>query len=133
MKTFVIAAATGNIGSKLVKELRDRGHRVIEVSRDTNKAAPLKALSAEIAVGQMDDSEFLTRTFSGADGVFALIPPEYTAESFRGRQNVGFCLRTTDRHQCTTPARSFAYEIIRRLTSPSRNLHGPAAANSVVS
>ena len=55
MKTFVIAAATGNIGSKLVKELRDRGHRVIEVSRDTNKAAPLKALSAEIAVGQILD------------------------------------------------------------------------------
>jgi uncharacterized protein YbjT (DUF2867 family) len=88
MKTFVITAATGNIGSKLVKELCERGHRVIAVSRDTNKAAPLKALGAEIAVGQMDDSEFLTRTFAGADGVFALIPPEYTAEAFRGRQNV---------------------------------------------
>lgn len=88
MKTFVITAATGNIGSKLVKELRERGHRVIAISRDTNKAAPLKALGAEIAIGQVDDSEFLTRTFSGADGVFALIPPEYTAESFRGRQNV---------------------------------------------
>ena len=88
MKKIVVTGATGNIGSKLVKELLRGGHKVIAVTRTAEKAKDLASEGAIIAEGQMDDVEFLTRTFTGADAVFALIPPEYTAENFRGRQNV---------------------------------------------
>lgn len=88
MKTIVVTAATGNIGSKIVKDLAQKGHRVIAITRDVVKAAPLAAAGASIAQGQLDDVEFLAQTFVGADAVFALTPPEYTAENFRGRQNI---------------------------------------------
>jgi uncharacterized protein YbjT (DUF2867 family) len=88
MKTIVVTGSTGNIGSKLVKDLLSKGLRVIAISRDASKSATLKALGADVRLGNMDDVHFLTTTFQGADAVFALIPPEYTAESFRGRQNI---------------------------------------------
>jgi uncharacterized protein YbjT (DUF2867 family) len=88
MKKIVVTAATGNIGSKLVKELLSKGHQVVAVTRTADKAKALAEAGALIAEGQMDDAQFLTKTFTGAAAVFALIPPEYTAENFRGRQNV---------------------------------------------
>lgn len=35
----------------------------------------------------MKDVSFLTDTFKGADGVFAMIPPEYRSDDFRKHQN----------------------------------------------
>lgn len=88
MKKIVVTAATGNIGSKLVKDLRRHGHEVIAITRDASKAKGLAEIGAVIAEGQLDDVTFLTKTFTGADAIFSLIPPEYTAENFRGRQNI---------------------------------------------
>jgi len=88
MKKIVITAATGNIGAKLVKEIVRSGNRVIAVTRDARKASTLIQPGVDIAEGSLDDVTFLTRTLSGADAVFALIPPEYNAENFRGRQNI---------------------------------------------
>jgi uncharacterized protein YbjT (DUF2867 family) len=87
MKRIVVTASTGNIGSKIVQQLLNEGQQVIAITRDKSKAAPLAALGASIAEGSLDDHEFLTQTLIGADALFALIPPEYTAVDFRGRQN----------------------------------------------
>jgi uncharacterized protein YbjT (DUF2867 family) len=42
---------------------------------------------AESYIGSLDDAEFVTGAFTGVDGVFAMIPPTATAESFRAHQN----------------------------------------------
>jgi uncharacterized protein YbjT (DUF2867 family) len=50
---------------------------------------------AEAAVGDLKDSGFLTRAFTGATAVFAMIPPDYTATDFRAYQNeIGASLAT---------------------------------------
>jgi uncharacterized protein YbjT (DUF2867 family) len=50
---------------------------------------------AEAAVGDLKDSGFLTRAFTGATAVFAMIPPDYTAADFRAYQNeIGESLAT---------------------------------------
>ena len=84
---FVITGATGHIGSRAAEILLDKGARVVAVSRTAAHLQPLVKRGAEPAVGDLRDVDFLTRTFRGADGVFAMIPPDYTASNFRAFQN----------------------------------------------
>lgn len=74
---YTITGATGNIGGKLAESLLKAGHRVRVVGRDQERLAPLVAKGAQAQVGDLSDSEFLTGAFAGADGVFAMIPPQY--------------------------------------------------------
>ncbi len=84
---FVIMSATGNIGSKLAKILLDRGKKVKVIGRSAERLQPFADHGAEAAVGDVSDVEFLTNAFTGAEVVFALIPPGYTAKDFRGYYN----------------------------------------------
>jgi len=84
---YVITGATGNIGSKLVANLIAQGQKVRAMGRSAERLKPLVDKGAEAAVGDLRDSGFLTRAFSGASGVFTLIPPLYTAKDFRAYQN----------------------------------------------
>jgi uncharacterized protein YbjT (DUF2867 family) len=79
--------ATGNIGSKLANILLDKGEKVRVVGRSSERLRPLVDQGAEAAVGDVSDSVFLTNTFKSADAVFALIPPNYTADDFRAEYN----------------------------------------------
>lgn len=80
---YVITGATGNIGSKLTEMLLSQGQKVRAVGRSAERLRPFLDKGAEAAVGDMKDSAFLTKAFSGASAVFAMIPPDYTAEDFR--------------------------------------------------
>jgi len=80
-------SATGNIGSKLASILLDKGEKVRVVGRSSERLRPLVDQGAEAAVGDVSDSVFLTNTFKGAEAVFALIPPNYTAIDFRAEYN----------------------------------------------
>ena len=84
---YVITGATGHIGSKAAEILLVRGEKVRVIGRDAVSLRPLVNKGAEAAVGDLKDSVFLTGAFSGADAVFAMIPPNYTAPDFRGYQN----------------------------------------------
>ena len=84
---IVISGATGNIGSKISAELLSRGHKIRCIARNVGKLDELVGKGAEIAVGSLEDTAFLTKAFSGADAVFAMIPPNYTAPDFRAYQN----------------------------------------------
>ncbi|HXA01404.1 MAG TPA: NmrA family NAD(P)-binding protein [Cytophagaceae bacterium] len=85
-KTYVITGATGNIGSVLVQKLLVAGNTVKAIGRSAEKLAKLKEKGAEILKGDLDDSAFLTKAFTGADAVFAMIPPDYMATNARERQ-----------------------------------------------
>jgi uncharacterized protein YbjT (DUF2867 family) len=83
---IVIAGATGNIGSKLTGTLLNRGEAVRILSRSAERQASLVARGAEGAVGDLGDASFVERSFTGADAVFVMIPPNYRVEDFRAYQ-----------------------------------------------
>ncbi len=85
---IVITGASGNIGSKVTAHLLSQGQRVRCVARRADKLKELADKGAEIAACSLEDTAALTKAFSGADSIFAMIPPNYSATDFRAYQNV---------------------------------------------
>ncbi|HEY8086544.1 MAG TPA: NmrA family NAD(P)-binding protein [Polyangiaceae bacterium] len=75
MSTFVVAGATGHVGSVVARELRSAGHKVRAIVRSAEKGKALAAQGAELLPGELGDLAFLTRALRGADGAFLLLPP----------------------------------------------------------
>ena len=75
MSIFVVAGATGHIGSVVARELLAKGHKVRAVVRSAEKGKELGSLGAELLVGELSDAKFLTGALRGADGAFLLQPP----------------------------------------------------------
>jgi uncharacterized protein YbjT (DUF2867 family) len=84
---YAITGATGNIGSKVAEILLGRGEKVRMIGRDAAGLRPFVTKGAEAAAGDLKDTAFLTRAFTGVDALFAMIPPNYTATDFRVYQN----------------------------------------------
>lgn len=84
---LVITGATGNIGSKAADILLEKGEKVRVIGRDAARLQRFVNKGAEAAVGDLKDTAFLTRAFNGAEGVFAMIPPNYTTTDFWGYQD----------------------------------------------
>ncbi|MDE1181618.1 NmrA family NAD(P)-binding protein [Paraburkholderia sp.] len=74
---FAISGVTGQVGGAAARALLAAGHPVRAIVRDESKAAPWRALGAEIAVASVQDTEALTAAFAGTEGVFAMIPPDF--------------------------------------------------------
>jgi uncharacterized protein YbjT (DUF2867 family) len=70
---IVITGSLGHIGLPLTKELVQQGHQVTVVSSKPEKQAAIEALGATAAIGVMEDADFLTATFTGADAVYTMI------------------------------------------------------------
>jgi uncharacterized protein YbjT (DUF2867 family) len=83
---IVVTGATGNIGSRLVHHLLERGHRVTAVARSAQKLQPLAAAGAEVRPGDLADVAFLTEVLRGADAAFLMIPPNLSATDFLAYQ-----------------------------------------------
>ncbi|MCK6546048.1 NmrA family NAD(P)-binding protein [Myxococcota bacterium] len=85
---FVVAGVTGNTGSVVADALLAHGKKVKVVVRDAKKGEAWRAKGAEVAVGSVEDPQFLAQAFVGAEGVYLLIPPSATTENHpaRGRR-----------------------------------------------
>ena len=83
---MVITGATGHIGSKMTKLLLAGGQKVQVIGRSIERLAGLAKQGAEPAAGDLGDTVFLTRAFTGADAVFVMIPPNYATGDFRAYQ-----------------------------------------------
>lgn len=76
MSTYVISGVTGHVGSVVAAELLARGVKVRAIVRDANRGTAWVERGAEVAVGSLGDSRFLTQTLTGAIAFFALLPPD---------------------------------------------------------
>ena len=84
---FVVCGATGNIGSRIAEILLAAGEPVRAVGRERVRLGPLAAKGAEPWPGDIGDTGFLEKAFSGARGAFILVPPRYDAPDFREYQS----------------------------------------------
>ncbi|MGA3210195.1 MAG: NAD(P)H-binding protein [Terriglobales bacterium] len=79
---YVITGATGNTGSVVARELISKGQKVRVIGRNADRLKSLSAEGAEVVACDITDATGLTRAFSGATGVYAMIPPNLTSQNF---------------------------------------------------
>ena len=72
---YVITGSLGNISKPVSEKLIKAGHEVtIITSKEANRAA-IEAIGAKAAIGSIEDAAFVSETFTGADVVYLMIPP----------------------------------------------------------
>lgn len=69
---IVITGSLGNIGKPLTKLLVAKGHQVTVISSRLDRTSEIKALGAIPAIGTIQDTSFLTKTFKGSDAVYLM-------------------------------------------------------------
>lgn len=69
---YFVTGATGFIGGRVARQLREAGHEVVAIARQPGRAMDLSALGVEVVPGDVTDKETLRAPMSGVDGVFHL-------------------------------------------------------------
>ena len=72
---IIVTGSLGRISQPLTKELAQKGHTITVISSNPEKQKDIEALSATAAIGSLEDVDFLTATFTGADAVYCMVPP----------------------------------------------------------
>ena len=72
---ITLTGSIGHIGKPLTKELVEKGHSVTVISSKTENQKEIEAMGAIAAIGLLDDVDFLTAAFTGADAVYTMVPP----------------------------------------------------------
>lgn len=80
---FTITGSLGNISKPLVETLVKNGHEVTVISSHAQKVQAIEALGAKAAIGSITDSAFLTNAYKGADAIYTMVPPDFTAVNYR--------------------------------------------------
>ncbi|HEY8933891.1 MAG TPA: NAD(P)H-binding protein [Cyclobacteriaceae bacterium] len=69
---IVVTGSLGHISKPLTEELVQKGHTVTVVSSKAERQKDIEAIGAKVAIGTMEDVDFLTSTFKGADIVYVM-------------------------------------------------------------
>src|SRR6267378_3499903 len=85
---YVILGATGHTGSVVANSLLGQKKKVRAVGRDNKKLAAFTSRGAEAFTANIADEKALTRAFTGAEAVYAMIPPDLTNDNYRGFQSL---------------------------------------------
>jgi len=83
---YVITGATGNTGRVAAERLLAKGEKVRVIGRKAERLQPLVAKGAEPFVADLINVDALTRAFTGAQAVYAMIPPDMANRDFHAYQ-----------------------------------------------
>lgn len=72
---IVLTGSLGHISKPLAESLIQKGHSVTVISSKADKQKDIETIGAKAAIGSIDDVEFLTTAFKGADVVYLMEPP----------------------------------------------------------
>jgi uncharacterized protein YbjT (DUF2867 family) len=85
---YVILGASGHTGRVVAETLLDGGHKVRVVGRSKQRLEGFTVLGAEIFEANLADSAAVTKAFTGAKAVYALVPPNLASPDYRAEQDV---------------------------------------------
>ena len=80
---YVITGSAGHISKPLALQLLAAGHQVTVIGRNAENLKDLTAAGADSAIGSVEDVAFLTTTFTGADAVYTMVPPNHNPENWK--------------------------------------------------
>jgi len=69
---IIVTGSLGHISRPLTAELLQKGHAVTVISSKPERQAEIEELGAIAAIGTMEDADFLSATFKGADIVYVM-------------------------------------------------------------
>jgi uncharacterized protein YbjT (DUF2867 family) len=72
---IILTGSLGHIGKPLTTMLMQKGHSVTVISSKPEKQKDIQSLRATAAIGSIEDVDFLTSIFTGADAVYTMVPP----------------------------------------------------------
>ncbi len=81
---YVVTGSLGHISKPLAEQLIKAGHEVLVASSKQDKVAQIEAMGAKGAIGSVEDVAFLTKTFTGVDAVYTMVPPKMDAADWKG-------------------------------------------------
>tara|TARA_R110002049_G_scaffold294385_1_gene480989 strand:- start:1549 stop:2451 length:903 start_codon:yes stop_codon:yes gene_type:complete len=72
---ITLTGSLGHIGKPLTQELVQKGHSVTVISSNSEKQKDIEAMGAIATIGSLEDLDFMTSAFTGADAVYSMVPP----------------------------------------------------------
>jgi uncharacterized protein YbjT (DUF2867 family) len=92
---FAIMGITGQVGGVVARALLAAGQAVRAIARDAAKGRAWADRGCELALASIENVAALTSAFSGAEGVFILVPPNFDpAPEFPEARAIAAALRT---------------------------------------
>jgi uncharacterized protein YbjT (DUF2867 family) len=83
---IAITGASGNTGGEAARKLLAQGEKVRVIGREPGRLAGLVQKGAEAFAADVTDVDALARAFTGAEAVYALLPPNLSAPDLRAYQ-----------------------------------------------
>ena len=83
---YVVAGVTGHTGKVVADTLLAHGEKVRVIVRDAKQGKAWRDKGAEVAVASLDSATALTIAFTGAKGVYLLVPPRYDSNDMLAAQ-----------------------------------------------
>jgi uncharacterized protein YbjT (DUF2867 family) len=80
---FVVLGASGHTGKVVAETLLSQKKNVRVVVRDAAKGQALKEAGADVSIADVEDGAALERAFSGAEGAYVLLPPNFSSTQVR--------------------------------------------------
>src|SRR5271154_1514289 len=84
---YAITGASGNSGHVVAEKLLKAGKKVRVIGRNAERLQGLTKQGAEAFICDVTDRAALAKAFAGAEGVYAMVPPDETAQDYRGHQD----------------------------------------------
>jgi uncharacterized protein YbjT (DUF2867 family) len=72
---IIVTGSLGHISKPLTEELVKKGHHVTVVSSTAERQKDIETLGANAAIGSLENADFLSTTFTGADAAYCMVPP----------------------------------------------------------